>query len=72
MFYLGNLLRIISWEITFQTVLRNSSKGGDRIYRVFCLKTNKQTKQAVKYQKITAKHKNQMSQINDFSTFLCV
>lgn len=46
-------------------------KGGLWICRNFCWKKKKKT-HVVKHQNTTANHKKQPSQVNDFSTFLCM
>ena len=49
---------------TSEEVLQ-TGKGGARIYRSFCWE-----KKLAEHQKITANHKEQASQVNDFSAFL--
>ena len=58
-----------------QTSLRNCSKEvrEEPVYiGVFAEKRKKTHTHVVEHQKITAKHKKQTSQVNDFSAFLCM
>ena len=68
-FYSSILLKTLVWEAASQIALRNCSKrekGGAKIYRSFSL----EKKNVVEHQKITANHKEQISQVNDFGAFL--
>ena len=73
MFHLGTFLRITVWETASQIALRKHSKEVRKEPGYIGFFVGKQTnKLIVKHQKITANHKNQTSQVNDFSAFLCV
>ena len=50
--------------------LSQRGKGGARMYKSFCWEKKKNP--IVKHQNISANHKNQTSQVNDFSAFLCI
>ena len=70
MLYLGILLRTIAWEIAFQIAPRSCSvelREEPGYISVFA-----ENKRVTEHQKITANHKNQIPQGNDFSAFLCM
>ena len=70
MFYLGTLLRTIAQESATQIALRNCSKEAREEYiEVFTWNKQKQ-KHVIEHQKVTANHRKQRSQVNDFSAFL--
>ena len=50
--------------------LSQTGKGGARMYQF--LLGEKKKKHIVKHQNISANNKNQTSQVNDFSAFLCI
>ena len=68
MFYLRTLLRTVDRETASQIAVIQKGKRGARMsLNFFCLEKN-----VVKHQEITANHKEQTCQVNDFSAFLCV
>ena len=74
MFYLGTLLRTIAQETASQIALRICSKEvrEEPGYIGAFAERQKQRNHVVEHQKMTANHKKQISQINDFSAFLCM
>ena len=72
MFYLVALLRTVAWDTASQIVLRNCSQEVRELGYVggFAEGKRKKKKHVVEHQKITACHKKQTSQVNDFSASL--
>ena len=73
MFHLRNLLWTIAQESASQVALRNCSK---EVREEECSIGDFPGKNKIKtifhHPEITANHKNQISQINDFHAFLCI
>ena len=68
-FLFGDLTEDNSRETASLIALRNYEETGEGpdIYELFARK-----KHVVKHKKITANHRRQTSQVNDFSVFLCM
>ena len=74
MFYSVALRKTIAPETASQTALRDCSKEvREEQGCIGVFAENKQTnKHVVEHPKITANHKKQTTQVNDFSAFLCM
>ena len=73
MFHLRNLLRTIAQESASQVALRNCSKEvREEKGHIGDLPGKNKIKNIFHHPEITANHKNQISQINDFHAFLCI
>lgn len=69
-FYLGNVLRAIAWEATsllWDAVPKRQERY--QMYRNFSWGKKARIRE---HQNITTNHKNQASQVNEFSAFLCM
>ena len=72
MFYLGTLLRTVAQETTSQVGLRNCSEEVREKPGFVGVFFWGKARGVVEHEKNTGNHKKQMSETNDFCSFLCL